>query len=349
MKLVKVLAIQFKYLGDAVILTPALKTLATQIPGVQLHVLVAAEVAPLLEGLPWITKVWGMPRQRGKANLSQALPFIRALRRERFDRSVDFGGNDRGALLSYLAGAKRRLGSVDREGLKWLHKIFYTQIIYPENLGAPYYDLHFELLHAWNITRPGQLRMEIRLADSGIDVSSRISSHKLIICHISTSQPKKDWPISHWASLYHLAHQSDLQLTFSAGPNQRESKLLAELKDLVPEAEFLIPTKNLNNFLAVMKNCKIFVSGDTGPLHFAEGLGVPVLGIFGVGNSMRQVAPLYSPDKIVSADHCACASLYNDSENCLVSAACMSSIQPEQVFTRLKEILLKLDKSSGSN
>jgi len=69
LKSIKVLAIQFKYLGDAVILTPALKALANQIPNIELHVLVAAEIAPLLENLPWIAKVWAMPRQRGKIKL----------------------------------------------------------------------------------------------------------------------------------------------------------------------------------------------------------------------------------------------------------------------------------------
>jgi ADP-heptose:LPS heptosyltransferase len=49
LKSIKVLAIQFKYLGAAVILTPALKALANQIPNIELHVLVAAEIAPLLE------------------------------------------------------------------------------------------------------------------------------------------------------------------------------------------------------------------------------------------------------------------------------------------------------------
>ena len=37
-------------------------------------------------------------------------PVLRALRQERFERSVDFGGNDRGAIVSLLCGARQRLG-----------------------------------------------------------------------------------------------------------------------------------------------------------------------------------------------------------------------------------------------
>lgn len=82
--LMKILAIQFKYLGDAVFLVPALRALREHQPECELHVLVAAEAVPVLEHLPWLTKVWPMPRTRGKARIRESWPIIRALRRERF-------------------------------------------------------------------------------------------------------------------------------------------------------------------------------------------------------------------------------------------------------------------------
>ena len=339
MKSIKVLAIQFKYLGDAVIMTPALKALATQIPNIELHVLVAAEVAPLLEDLPWITKIWAMPRQRGKAKLWHALPFIQALRRENFDQSVDLGGNDRGALLSFLSGAKNRLGSVDRGDPKLLQRIGYTTIIKRKDPGASYFDLQFELLQAWNINRPNQLKLEIKLNRVDADILPKKLPNNSIICHISTSQPKKDWPLSHWQKLFFLTREVGLKLVFSAGPNEREKKLLAELKLLIPEAEILSSVTSLKMFLSILKDSRIFVCGDTGPLHFAEGLGVPVLGIFGVGNSVRQVAPIYEEGKLLCAESCPCDLIFNHFDVCQSPESCMASIQPETVFLRLKSML----------
>ena len=69
-------------------MTPALKALKDSEPNIELHVLVAAEIAPLLKSIPWITKVWAMPRVRGKAQLSKSIPFVNALRKIHFDRSV---------------------------------------------------------------------------------------------------------------------------------------------------------------------------------------------------------------------------------------------------------------------
>ncbi|ADI30395.1 glycosyltransferase family 9 protein [Methylotenera versatilis] len=337
----KILAIQFKYLGDAVILTPALKALTTQIPNAELHVLVAAEIAPLLENLPWINKIWAMPRSRGKAKLSQALPFIKALRKEKFDRSIDFGGNDRGALLSLLSGARIRLGAIERDKPKLMQRICYTQIAQRANPSAPYFDLHFELLSAWNIKRPDSLRLETVCKHFEIDALEKILPRNSIICHITTSQPKKDWPITHWAKLHDLARVEGLTLTFSAGNNERERNLLSELKKLRPDAQMLPALAGLNMFLCALKSSRILICGDTGPLHFAEGLGIKVLGIFAVGNSIKQVAPIYHQDQLICAKSCACEATPSNVDYCQSTQPCMASIPPEAVFIKLKNILAK--------
>src|SRR5438270_3395197 len=89
----KVLALQFKNLGDTVMLAPALKALHEQVPRCTLHALVREEAAALLQNLPWLTRVWTLPRSRGPATFKASWPVIRALRRERFDYAIDFGGN----------------------------------------------------------------------------------------------------------------------------------------------------------------------------------------------------------------------------------------------------------------
>ncbi len=112
----KILALQFKYFGDAVLMTPALRALREKFPQGELHALVPESIAPILQSLPWINRVWPMPRRRGSASLTLTWPVIRALRREHFDCSVDFASNDRGAILSFLIGARQRLGWAERGG-----------------------------------------------------------------------------------------------------------------------------------------------------------------------------------------------------------------------------------------
>jgi len=60
----KILAIQFKYLGDAVFITPALEALHQQYPSAEIHVLVAQEVAPVLSHLTYVKKYGASPSAR---------------------------------------------------------------------------------------------------------------------------------------------------------------------------------------------------------------------------------------------------------------------------------------------
>ena len=128
----KILALQFKYFGDAVLMTPALRAIRDHFPNGELHLLVPEEIAPLFQHLPWLDRVWPMPRRRGSASLGQTWPVVRALRRERFDRSVDFASNDRGAILSFLIGARRRLGWAQRGGF-FGRRFCYNQRVVLEN------------------------------------------------------------------------------------------------------------------------------------------------------------------------------------------------------------------------
>ena len=90
----KILAIQFQYLGDAVFMTPALQEIKNFYRNAELHVLVANEILPILKYVNFIDKLWGANRIRGRLNIINQLPLIFNLRKERFDRIVDFGGND---------------------------------------------------------------------------------------------------------------------------------------------------------------------------------------------------------------------------------------------------------------
>ena len=331
----KILAIQFKYLGDAIFITPALKALKESSPNLELHVLVAAEIAPLLENISWITKVWAMPRARGKAQLSKSVPFVSALRKIEFDRSVDFGGNDRGAWLSLLCGAKIRLGgNVGKP--RFLQSLAYTQYLQFDCQEKSYVDLHFVLLKVWGIDIPSNLRLSIELDVQFTNLAQLLlPNNNCVICHISTSQPKKDWPIAHWVEFYHLCNKSGIHLVFTAGTNARETDILNALKLALPQAHCLAPILQLPVFLNVLKRAKVVIAGDTGPLHFAAGLQIPTLGLFAVNSILSQAAPMYNDANKLTVNACSCFASFSKLDYCKEKLHCMSVITPQAVFDKL--------------
>ncbi|MGH7994621.1 MAG: glycosyltransferase family 9 protein, partial [Limisphaerales bacterium] len=267
----KILALQFKYFGDAVLLTPALRALCEHFPDSELHLLVPEEIAPLFQHLPYLHRVWAMPRRRGRAGFSQSWPIIRALRRERFDRSVDFASNDRGAILSRLIGARHRLGWDERGGF-FGRKFCYTGRVPSERAGPTCRpseaaqqrgptneNLKHEsarltqLLSGWQILPPLSLKAEIHADPSLADAARKIlPAERAVICHVASSQQKKEWPLSHWATLQRLAAGTGFQTVFTTACGEREQARMVELKKLVPEAKILPPVPELPTFLAVL-------------------------------------------------------------------------------------------------
>jgi len=328
----KILALQFKYFGDAVLLIPALRALREHWPDAELHALLPEQIAPLFHRLPWLDRVWPMPRQRGRARPGLSWPVIRALRRERFDRSVDFAGNDRGALLSLLCGAPIRLGLLTPGGF-FGRRFCYTQRVSPGPRDRHETLRLLSVLSPWGITATRSLETEIHPDPALADAAQKLLPEPGIICHLASSQPKKEWPLTHWAALHRLAAASGIPLIFGTGVGAREEARLTEFRQLAPTASLLPTIPDLALYLAVLRRARAFVSGDTGPLHFAAGLGVPTLALFGPSSSTRW-APVGARHAFLSGSSCGCG----DGAVCESASPCIAAIPPEQVLARLAVI-----------
>ena len=247
---------------------------------------------------------------------------------------MEFSGGDRGAILSRLCGARERLGPVYAGGFLG-RRFCYTQRVPPAPL-----DRH-ETVRALHIcfprgtSHPGSLETEIHTDPALDDAARKILPERKIICHLASSQPKKEWPLTHWAALYRLAAAAGLQLIFATGTGAREESLLADFKRLAPDAAVLQPIPDLALYLAVLKRAEGFVSGDTGPLHFAAGVGVPTLALFGATSPVLW-APIGARHRLLTGSPCSCS---GNVGVCQSANHCLAAISPEQVLAGLQNIL----------
>ena len=330
----KILAIQFKNLGDAMMMIPALNAIRSHWPDCALHALVPEEAAPLLQHLPALTRVWPMRRIRGKARIRQAWPLISALRAERFDRSVDFGNSDRSAILTRLCGAQERLG-VNYPGGFIGRRFCYTRCVEPAPLDQHETLRLINILPAWNIAAPTEVKIELHADPAQDAFAAQFLPADTILCHMGGGKPKKQWPVQHWAALYLSATTADLQVAFTTGWNERERALIAELKALAPDVRVLPEVAGLEAFLAVIKRARALICGDTGPIHFAAGLGVPVIALFGPTSPVRW-GPLGQTCRVLTGSPCTCDGATRDCES---PQHCLAAITPEKVLANLQNIL----------
>ncbi|HLP76298.1 MAG TPA: glycosyltransferase family 9 protein [Candidatus Paceibacterota bacterium] len=323
----KILAIQLRSLGDAVLLIPSLMAIRDRFPGCELHVLVHEAAMPLLRHHPAVNRVWGFQRKR-KGRFAKTWPVLRALRAERFDRSVDFSGNDRSAIASIFAGARERLGLLQSGGFLG-RRLCYTQLIpmAPFDRHETLRSLH--VLSGWEISPPGKIAIQLH-TDPTVDSTP---SERQIICHVGAGMPKKEWPVEHWAELHRLATAAGYRMVFMRAADAREQALIQKLQTLAPDATVL-PALDLARLLGVLKSAGAVISSDTGPMHMAAALGVPTVAMFGP-SSLRQWAPIGPNCRAIQAPGCSCDGA---SHTCRSAKHCMSNITPAQVLRELQAL-----------
>jgi len=330
----KLLAMIFMYLGDVVVTTPALRALRQAYPEWELHVLVPHEAAPLLRNIPWIDRVWAFPRQRGRLNIAGALPTIGQMRRERFTVSIDFIGNDRGALLSLMVGAKRRIGVVSPGGF-FLRSKCYTDPV--ESLDAT----RHASVRAWAVTAPlevpfpGDMSPEIAVDPQYATMAKNALGDAEVLCYVTASQPKREWPPERWVELARLIGETASPIAFTGGSSAREKEVLAEIARRNNDVVVIPAPEPLELLLAVIAGAKLFITGDTGPLHFAAALHVPTLGLFGP-TAAACWAPVGARHRWIQGGLCPCS---GHSSVCSAITPCLAQIAPAQVYETYTEMV----------
>ena len=119
----RLLVIKLKQPGDVLVSTPVIAALKEAWPNCHLTYLVPKGTEDMVAGHPGLDDLMVVDR-RGET-WSQALRFARDLRRRRFDLVIELSGGDRGAIYSWLTGAKERLGFA-RPGMPfWQRRVLY--------------------------------------------------------------------------------------------------------------------------------------------------------------------------------------------------------------------------------
>jgi ADP-heptose:LPS heptosyltransferase len=264
-------------MGDVVLATPAFRSLAAG--GRDLHVVTESRFAPLLEGLPWITRVWGIERtgastRAAAANLARLRPRV----------AVDFFGNPRSALLARATGAPAVWG-YDLRG----RRHFYTATV-PRETRLPgdrrehASAVHLRLARAAGGGETGPepevavgagARAEASRLLAGAGVADPARTVGLVA---AGSWPTKTWPLSHNAILARELVAAGFGVLLISGPG--EEGVVRRLAALAPAVRVLPPC-GVGPLAAVVARLRAVVGTDSGPRHLAAALGVPSFACFG--------------------------------------------------------------------
>ena len=306
----KILLIRLRLIGDVVFTTPIPRALKRAFPDAHLTYLVEPQAAAVVAGNRHLDEVIVAPRPSGIARVLGDLRLARRLRRARSVLVIDLHGGPRSAWLAWLSGAPERIG-YEITGRTWM----YTRTVdRPRGLRRRHsvvnqWDL-LDAIDGWPAGGPDPARDSVEMAgDPAAEarIAHRLhalgvtAQHELVVVHVSAGNAFRRWPEPAFTTLVTgLASASPRRrIVLSSGPSDKDaaSRIASRARHLLGTAANRVVDFgefDLAELRALVERSRLFIGGDTGPLHVAATTATPIVGIYGPTEPARS-APWRDP------------------------------------------------------
>ncbi|MDH3393661.1 MAG: glycosyltransferase family 9 protein, partial [Desulfobulbaceae bacterium] len=273
----KILIIKPSALGDIVHTLPFLDTIKHTYPDASIHWVVARGLHTFLEDHPLIDKLWIFDKEKWKRpgklpqTIQELVSLTRELRQERFDVSIDLSGLLRSGLITMAANARYKIGFKEAdEGSTF----FYSHRIHG-SMQIHAIDRYLKIAEAMGC-RPIPVRYPFAPYDSSPSICRDLPKEYVVITP-SAGKEANRWPAERFGQ---LAAQLDLPSLLIGGKSDQP---VAEqvVRNANGKAISLAGKTSLKELIPIIGNAKYFITNDTGPMHIAAALNVPVFAIFG--------------------------------------------------------------------
>lgn len=273
------------WIGDMVLLTPALRALKQTFRESRLELLLRPRVADLMESHPYVDACIVDEKTEGRFRSLARL--VRRVRNTSFDLAVVLHPTSfRNALLPFLARIPIRVGTnISGRGILLskscrddtsLHEVHrYLRVLQLLDINTTSDDLEF-----WH-TDADRHFIENLLRAEGVSRDDR-----LIAVNLGTTWTTKRWDTVNFTDtikqITHLVPEAKVVLTGSLAEQTLTKALLASLPIIN-----LVGKTSILQLGALLERCDVCLTCDSGPMHIAAAVGTPTVALFGPTDPMR--------------------------------------------------------------
>ncbi|MCK4533733.1 glycosyltransferase family 9 protein [bacterium] len=276
----KVLVIRLSSLGDVVLSTVVFRNIKEKYPDSYVCVLVKEEFVDVFKVNPYLDKIISFSKK------DSLLAKIKQIRKERFDTVIDLHYNIRSNIITFFSGAKKTV--------RYNKDIFARRhLVYRKKLKKPIMhtvERYLEAISRVSVNgkhkNPQIFLTEKEIKGAKIKLKSVRSGlpQVLIGVNLGAKHKTKKWSSAKYKELIQkllaknytpvlLGGEEDLkfsrEVVFGFGPHT-----LHEIFNMVGKTD-------IRGLMAVIKTCKVLITPDTGAMHIAGALKVPVVALFG--------------------------------------------------------------------
>jgi heptosyltransferase II len=343
---VKLLIRATNWVGDAVMALPALHAVRTRFPEVHISVLALPYVAQIYEGQGVADGLIAYDRNGAHAGIRGRERLAGELKARKFDTALLLQNAFEAAWLAWRAGIPQRIGyNRDGRGL-----LLSKAIVVPKPGETPAHEKYYylELLRrvGWLETLPEVPEISLRIA---VEAAQR-AEEKLRAAGVSRGATRiavgagasygsaKCWPPERFAqALNRMQQEGDVQVILFGTPGETAVSSAIQVGLAKPALDLTGKTE-IAELPALLSRCHLFLGNDSGAMHVAAAVGLPVVAVFGPTDPFG-TAPV-TPRATVVQEKPYCSPCFL--RRCPTDHRCMTAIAPERVGQSLLRVLAEV-------
>ena len=329
-----ILVIKFGAIGDVILIVPSLRVLRNNFPDAHISVLIGPDSKHILKNCPYIDELILYDRKGRDKGLKGLLKTSGILRRKNFDMSVDFQNNRTSHAISWLGAIPERFGYHNGKG----------KLSFCVNKGIKYLNIkatplaeQFRILKSMKINTSGAStyleiwpsKEDFLYIDNLLKNAWVNSSQALVGINIGSSPrwETKRWPLKKFAKLSDMLAEKDIRVVLTGSKDAADiAKDFIKISATKPVNA--VGRTSITQLGALIKRCRVFLTGDSAPMHVASSMGTDFIALFGPTDPARHFEP--NKKGIAIRKDLKCSPCYKSK---CKSNECMESISVEEVLS----------------
>jgi len=358
----RILVIHGLHLGDTLVATPALRALRKRFPDAHIMFWANKSGAQILKGNPDVNEVkvfsavWTMriPPHYDPNPLRKLVRLLayyghafanlireaKNLRGETFDMAIDFMGTIYHYILMVLAKIPVRVGPAGIGDWLLTHPV-----ALPDERSVNEVERLLMFVRAVGANTDDKKPFVAVFPEAEASVAEKLRQKGinpddfLVVIHPGcASAPASRWRPEAWAKVADfLMREHKAKVVFNGVESERQEIEAIKAK-MEEKATDLCGELTVQELVALLKRCNLFLTVNSGPMHIAASLGTPMVVVQGAWNVTRW-RPYGDNFKLIVKD-VPCADCGH--RMCPLTVSCMDMITPEEVIAAVEEMLAEL-------
>ena len=349
-----ILVIQTKFIGDIVLASTLARNLQLEFPGARIVLLCEARFKSFVvaHGIASEVVTFSRARMRGTPleRAKELYAMVRELRGFRFDLTIDLTDSKTSRLVSGLVNAKTRVGyNPPERPLKLLERQPANLFAKPQGFGGQHFVYRYlSPLEALGLDLRVTVPSIQPLPSETLKALALLGRHHLnpngfIAVHAGASFKGRQWQPERFAeAIDEIVADSGLGIALVGGPDEREAAAQIIARTAAPVVD-LVGSLSLETLLAVLKQARLFLGNESGPMHMAAAAGIPVVGLFGL-TPPSQWGPVGVPNIALQPPMpCDCVASDRCGRPDFGRAYCVWRLEVKPVVDAVRELLSRTD------